>query len=319
MVRARTELLAAGLRRVRWPSRYLRSPVSRLRFALPLLLALSACGGDGAAEQSTPAPGSGPEIVSIAIDPADGTLLMGSGPAFYRLAPGAKTPEAAKGALSTPKGSGTLTRDVIARFQKPGTIIASGHSGESTLPPVLGLVRSTDGGETWQPISGFGEADYHEIEFDGDRILALRNEDPGLIQLSTDGGSTWERREAPSASLPIDVAVNPGDSSQWAVSSDAGVFVSRNDGHSWRQRDTTSGARIAWGAPDALYGVGRDGTVRTSADGGSTWRETGSLGAAPTELMVSPKGELYASVAGGEVRRSADDGATWETVITLAA
>ena len=265
------------------------------------------------------APGSGPEIVSIAIDPADGTLLMGSGPAFYRLAPGAKTPEAAKGALSTPRGSGTLTRDVIARFQKPGTIIASGHSGESTLPPVLGLVRSTDGGETWQPVSGFGEADYHEIEFDGDRILALRNEDPGMIQVSTDGGSTWERREAPSASLPIDVAVDPGDSSQWAVSSDAGVFVSRNDGRSWRQRDTTSGARIAWGAPDALYGVGRDGTVRKSADGGTTWQETGSLGAAPTELMVSPKGELYASVAGGEVRRSADDGATWETVVTLAA
>ena len=63
----------------------------------------------------------------------------------------------------TEKGSGTLTKDVVARFTADGTIIASGHSGEAALPAVLGLVKSTDEGETWEPISGLGEADYHEV------------------------------------------------------------------------------------------------------------------------------------------------------------
>ena len=85
-------------------------------------------------------------------------------------------------------------------------------------------------GESWEPISGLGEADYHEIEIAGNRIFALRNEDPGMIQISDDGGKTWETREAPSVAAPIDVAVNPGDEKVWAVSTDQGVFVSTERG-----------------------------------------------------------------------------------------
>jgi hypothetical protein len=297
--------------------------MARLRFALPLvLLALSACGGDGDTEEAaapTAAPGTTTDIVSIAIDPDDGTLLAGSGPAFYRLPPGAEKPELAKGALSTPKGSGTLTKDVVVRFEKPGTIIASGHSGEAALPPVLGLLRSTDMGDTWEPISGLGEADYHEIEIVGSRIFALRNEDPGMVQFSDDGGKTWGTREAPSVAAPIDVAVNPADPKNWVVSTDQGIHVSRNEGKSWRQRDTTFGARIAWGAADALYAAGKDGKVKKSADGGDSWQDVGSIGAGPKELVVSPKGEVYASVSGPEIRRSTDGGKTWTKVIAIGA
>ena len=142
------------------------------------------------------------------------------------------------------------------------------------------------------------------------------NEEPGLIQVSDDGGKTWDTREAPSAATPIDVAVDPGNSAQWAVSTDQGTFISANDGKTWRQRDTTFGARIAW-APDKLYSAGKDGTVRLSPDGGRRWLQVGSIGAGPKELVVSPKGEVYASVSGGEIRRSADGGATWSKVITL--
>ena len=297
--------------------------MARLRFALPLvLLALSACGGGDEPEEAaapTAAPGTTTDILSIAIDPSNGTLLAGSGPAFYRLPPGTDKPELAKGALSTPKGAGTLTKDVVVRFEKPGTIIASGHSGEAALPPVLGILRSTDMGESWEPISGLGEADYHEIEIAGSRIFALRNEDPGMIQVSDDGGKTWETREAPSVAAPIDVSVNPGDEDVWAVSTDQGVFVSTNAGKSWRQRDTTFGARIAWGAPDALYAAGKDGKVKKSADAGGSWQDVGSIGAGPKELIVSPKGELYASVGGPEIRRSTDGGKSWTKVIALGA
>ncbi len=277
----------------------------------------AACGGSDAETASTTAPGSGTDVLSIAIDPADGTLLAGGGPAFYRLKPGAKAPEAATGNIKTDKGSGTLTKDVVARFTPDGAIIASGHSGEASLPAVLGLVRSTDEGETWQPISGLGEADYHEIEIDGNRILALRYEDPGMIQISSDGGKTWDTREAPSVAAPIDIAVNPGNKDQWAVSTDQGTFISANGGKSWRQWDTTFGPRIAWVKPDALYLAGKDGKVKVSPDAGKTWNDAGAIGAGPKELTFSAKGDLYASVAGGAIKRSSDGGKTWTEVVKL--
>jgi hypothetical protein len=292
------------------------------RSCSPLLLVLllvAACGGSSADEGSvnTSATTSGADVGSIAIDPADGTLLAGSGPTFFRVAPGAKEPQTAAGNIKTAKGTGTLTRDVVVRFVGPGTIIASGHSGEASLPPVLGLVRSTDDGETWEPVSGLGKADYHEIEVTGNRILALKNEEPGMIQFSDDGGKTWGTREAPTAAAPIDVAVNPADPANWAVSTDQGTWLSTNEGRTWRQRETTFGARIAWGAPDALFSAGKDGKVKRSRDGGKTFEDVGTIGAGPKELIVSPKGELYASVAGGEIRRSSDGGATWSKVMTL--
>jgi hypothetical protein len=287
----------------------------------PLLLVLvlvAACGGSSEDEGSAAsATTKGSDIASIAIDPADGTLLAGSGPAFFRVPPGAKEPQTATGSITTPKGAGTLTRDVIVRFAGPGTIVASGHSGEASLPPVLGLVRSTDDGETWEPISGLGRADYHEIEVTGNRILALRNEDPGMIQFSDDGGKTWTSREAPTAAAPIDVAVNPANPANWAVSTDQGTWLSTNEGRTWRQRETTFGARITWGAPDALFSAGKDGKVKRSRDGGKSFEDVGTIGAGPKELIVSPKGELYASVTGGEIRRSTDGGATWTKLIIL--
>src|SRR3954454_4577654 len=190
---------------MRLPGRYRRVLLMQRSSLAPFLLTAliaAGCGGDASDNASTAAPGSGTDVLSIAVDPADGTLLAGGGPAFYRLKPGETTPETAAGRISTAKGSGTLTKDVIARFTADGTIIASGHSGEAALPPVLGLVKSTDEGETWESISGLGEADYHEIEIDGDRILALRYEDPGTIQISSDGGKTWETPEAPSVAAP---------------------------------------------------------------------------------------------------------------------
>src|SRR3954451_12357744 len=253
--------------------------------SLLLVTALAAgCGGDSAGDATTALPGSGTDVVSIAIDPADGTLLAGGGPALYRVKPGAKSPDTAAGNIKTDKGSGTLTKDVVARFTADGTIIASGHSGEAALPSVLGLVKSTDGGETWQPVSGLGEADYHEIEIDGDRILALRYEDPGMIQISSDVGRTWDTREAPSVAAPIDIAVDPGNRDRWAVSTDQGTFISSNGGKSWRQWDTTFGPRIAWVKPDALYLAGKDGKVKVSPDAGRTWQEAGTIGAGPKEL-----------------------------------
>ena len=183
---------------------------------------------------------------------------------------------------------------------------------------MLGLVRSTDKGETWEPVSGLGKADYHELEVTGnaDPRAAQRGPgpDPVLRRRRQDladprgavGGRADRRRRQPRQPGPLGRLDRPGH------------VLSTNEGRSWRQRETTFGARIAWGAPDALYSAGKDGKVKRSRDGGKTFEDVGTIGAGPKELIVGPKGELYASVKGGEIRRSTDGGATWSKLITLA-
>jgi photosystem II stability/assembly factor-like uncharacterized protein len=138
------------------------------------------------------------------------------------------------------------------------------------------------------------------------------------VQVSRDGGRSFVGQAAPAAARAVDITINPGDTKQWAVGTEQGVFLSGNSGGSWRQRDTTSSARVAWLAPDALFSAGLDGKVRRSSDGGRSWDEVGTIGAGPKDFVAGLKGELYAYVAGGKIRRSTDGGKTWTDLVTLA-
>ena len=242
-------------------------------------------------------------------------MLLSASPSLYRLAPGATEFEQLEPTMSTTEGEGSV-KDLVMRFTGPGKLVASGHAAQAPLPANLGFARSADGGATWDSVSGLNEADYHEIEVAKDRIVGLRSDVAG-VQVSEDGGKTFDVREPPADTPPIDVAMNPDDLDHMALSNQQGVFISTNGGGSWRQRDTTSATRLAWATPDALYSAGLDGKVRLSADGGRSWNETGTIGAGPKEFIAGPKGELFAVLAGGEVRRSSDRGATWTTVAKL--
>ena len=295
-------------------------------------LAFSACGGEEAepaapaetsapaetateappAETAPPATGSdtaSPAINSVTVDPGDGTIMVGSGPALYRLKPGAKEAEKLTGQLE----DGTVSGNLVVRFAGPGDLLASGHPQEGALPENLGLIRSSDHGDTWQQVQG-PEADYHELEIAGKRIIGVNAESPD-IQVSSDGGASFETRTPPAA--PIDVVVNPADADQWAVSTEQGTFVSSNAGESWRPRDTTFGARLVWPSKDALYSIDRNGQVRVSPDGGRSWEDRGEVGGLPSEVAVGRQNEVLAAVVGGKIRRTRDGGRTWSTVTTL--
>jgi hypothetical protein len=289
-------------------------------------LLLSACGGEEpvapeATEAPTAAPttdavtpppdtgGASPAINSITVDPADGTIVVGTGPALYRLEPGAEEAEKLVGTLE----GGTVSGNLVVRFKGPHDLLASGHPQEGDLPENLGLIHSGDDGQTWERIQG-PEGDYHELEIAGKLIIGVNAESPD-IQVSSDGGASWETRTPPAA--PIDVVVNPGDPEQWAVSTEQGTFISTNAGGSWRPRDTSFGARLAWPSKDALYSVERNGKVRVSRDAGKSWEQRGDIGGLPSEIAVGRQGEVLAGVVGGKIRRTKDGGRSWSTVTTL--
>ncbi|MBE2320655.1 hypothetical protein DVA67_032140 [Solirubrobacter sp. CPCC 204708] len=245
--------------------------------------------------------------------------MIGSTIGSYRLPQGSKQLEEFKPSLTVAgKGEGPLL-DLVMRYKDATALVASGHSKGGTLPENVGMITSPDGAKTWNAVSGIGEIDYHDLEVHGDMVVALRTDDPNSVQLSKDGGKTFEGRAAPAAAAALDVAINPDDPKQWAVGTESGTFISNNEGNSWRQRDTTPKAKIAWAGPGKLYSAGLDGKIRLSADEGKSWNEVGgSIGGGPKDFVAAPDDTtLYAYLTGGRIRTSPDGGKTWNDLVTL--
>jgi photosystem II stability/assembly factor-like uncharacterized protein len=291
--------------------------------ALAALVLLAGCGGDegGAAEDSGTAlavpwvdPGGEPPYIgSLSVNPKDGSLLMGTNTGLFRIDAAGGNPVKVTGQLRTPDGSGEVSEALVARFVGPDELIGSGHpSGGSSLPPVLGLIRSSDAGRTWEPVSELGTADFHALSVSGDLLVAPRYGE-AQIMISRDEGRTFEPRVAPMAL--VDLAADPGDPERWVATSEQGIFVTTDEGRTWRQRDPTPNVRLAWFTPRELFRIDPGGPVKVSGDGGETWQDRGTTGGEPQALAVDGDGNLFAAEFDGTVQRSDDGGASWRVVV----
>ena len=92
---------------------------------------------------------------------------------------------------------------------------------------------------------------------------------------------------APAVARAVDITINPNDAKQWAVGTEQGMFLSTNSGGSWRQRDTTFGARVVLG------GAGRALQRRAGRQGAQERRRRQGVGrrsgrSAPGRRTSSP-------------------------------
>jgi hypothetical protein len=311
--------------------------IARLAVLAALAVAAAGCGGsDESAETAqTPTPtsteaappadpveaapsavsGANAFIGSIAVDPKDGTVMLGTGLGLFRLKPGAKDAKRVVGELRGPDGSGSVSSNLVVRYAGPGDLVASGHpEGGGGLPENLGLMRSRDAGNTWEPIAELGEADYHILQLTGKHVVGVKAEERE-IRVSADGGQTFDARTPPD--MPLDVVFDPSDPKRMVVTTEQGVFSSADEGGTWRPRDGVPSEQLAWGRPDALYRADPGGLIKVSADGGATWEDAGTVAITVNELAVDARGALYASVPGGIVKRSTDGGASWSQLVKL--
>lgn len=315
----------------------LRRPMRRL-IPILLLVALAACGDDAppVADAPTPAPtasaapsetseppaasgGGAPFVGSLAVDPGDGTLIAGTGLGLYRLEAGAKRARPFDGELTTPSGSGAISPNLVLRFTGPGELIGSGHpkGGGSQLPEDLGLIRSPDGGATWESVSLLGEEDLHALDARGD-VVAGQPVEAARVLVSTDGGRSFEERTPPSA--PLDLDLDPANPRRIAITTADGLFVSNDGGAGWRQRDVlTTETHLAWSETGPLFRVDAAGIVQASEDGGDSWEQRGNAGGSPTTVTVDGEGRLYVALAGGVIARSSDGGKRFEELARLSA
>ena len=192
----------------------------------------------------------------------------------------------------------------------PDEFVGSGHPDlRDDLPPLLGLIRSDDGGRSWNSISLLGEADFHVLRTAGTRIYGVNATD-GTLRISDDGGRTWATRTPPAALL--DLAPAPGRADELLASGESGLFVSRDAGETWRPTDRSRAGLLAWPEGDALYLVDGAGHVHRSRDRGGTWSAQGEIGGRPA-AFVSERSVLYVALHTNEVKTSSDDGRTWRS------
>jgi photosystem II stability/assembly factor-like uncharacterized protein len=189
-----------------------------------------------------------------------------------------------------------------------GVFYASGHPGPgSDLPNPLGLIRSGDGGKTWEQLSRQGESDFHALTTTKSGLVAF----DGTLRTSTDGKS-WKTVAADF--VPATLAGSPNSDTVLATTHE-GIQRSTDGGNTWKLAESGTVIQFAaFAQPTEAAGVEPDGTVHYSADAGATWSRKGKIHgevfaiAAVKGIEGNPR--LWAATADGVVV-STDGGATF--------
>ncbi len=262
----------------------------------------------GGSSSSDPGP---VHVHGLGVNPADGALFIATHTGLFRAAEG--EPESERLA---DRYQDTMGFTVVG----PDEFLGSGHpDGNEDLPPFLGLIRSVDAGETWDPVSLLGEVDFHSLESSGDLVYGYGSDFKTRKQqllVSSDGGESWEERplpeEAPEPLVEesiLAMAIDPEKPSTVIVSGQEALWLSTDQGRNWEFLSADTGL-LAWEEPGSLFLVTRDGEMRSSDDGGRTWSVQGSVGGEPAAFEVSGE-TLYVALHDGTIKKSDDGGASW--------
>ena len=117
--------------------------------------------------------------------------------------------------------------DIMGLAIDDGVFYASGHPGPSQdLPDPLGILVSTDDGETWEPSVLTGEVDFHLLEVAGTTVVGVAA-NYGMVVASADLGQTWTSLEVPPLTS---LALNPLSGNEILLASDGALVLSKDDG-----------------------------------------------------------------------------------------
>lgn len=278
--------------------------VSGLAATVTAAALLSGCSTTGIT--TTPAsPGMSFAHIHELVPREDGGLLVGTHEGLYQLQIDADGSTTAVGPL------GGLDFDPMGFTIAGDTAYASGHPGPTTPgsfgTPNLGLITSTDLGETWTTVSLKGATDFHALAVMTavDGVPHVFGIDPGKprLQRSTDGGLTW----SDGAELVArDILVV--DTTLYATTAE-GLAVSEDDGMSFTLDPTPPALYlIAADRQGGLAGIDTTGTLWTRSPG-QDWAHGHTVTGTPQAVAVDGA-RIYVADDRG-IAITEDAGATW--------
>ena len=243
-------------------------------------------------------------VHGLGINSADGSLFVATHTGLFRVGK-----DSTKAERVTDRYQDTMGFSIVG----PDRFIGSGHpdARDRELPPLLGLIESTDAGQSWEPVSLLGEADFHVLRSAGERVYGYDASHDRLLA-SADAGRSWQELDKPAPI--VDLAPDPRDVRRLVATTagglEQGMYASRDGGRNWARLSDAVGL-LAWPAPDRLYLVDEAGKMLVSSDGGRKLSPRGDIGGQPAALLAVSKSELYVALHDGTIKRSTDGGVTW--------
>src|SRR6266446_10705803 len=211
-------------------------------------------------------------------------------------------------------------------------LYSSGHPapGSGLINP-FGLLRSRDGGKTWDKLGLEGETDFHLLAtswrtnaiYVWNPAPSSRMRQPGLHYTLNDGLAWKAARAAGLQGDPRSLAVHPDDAATIAVATSSGVFVSRDSGERFAAvAEAAEGLSVFFDldGKHLWYGTfdGQPRLARAPLDGGSTAQvklppltkdAVGYIAQNPVA-----HGEYAIATFGRSVYLSKDAGRTWTAI-----
>jgi photosystem II stability/assembly factor-like uncharacterized protein len=231
-------------------------------------------------------------VFALAVSPADGTVYAGTEPSrLFRSGDGGGSWDELEALLDLP------SRPTWSFPPRPWTshvrwVAPSPHDAELVLVGIElgGLMRSADGGESWQDHRPGAQRDVHSLAWHPRVPGRAYEAGGGGAAWSEDGGESWQPAdEGRDRHYAWSVAVDPHDPDCWYVSASTGPFAAHGGGNPqariYRRRAGRPWEALGGGLPDPLpampYAIAAidarlvaglaDGQLWQSRDGGDTW------------------------------------------------
>jgi photosystem II stability/assembly factor-like uncharacterized protein len=233
-----------------------------------------------------------PAVFSLAVSAADGAVYAGTEPSrLFRSDDRGQSWSELDALLELP------SRPHWSFPPRPWTshvrwVAPSPHAADLLLVGIElgGLMRSSDGGQSWQDHRPGGQPDVHSLAWHPHTPGHAYEAGGGGAAFSTDAGESWQRAdEGLDRRYTWSVAVAPDDGVCWYVSASTGPFAAHGHGDPqariYRRRHGEPWEPLAGGLPEPLPAMpyallaadGRlfaglsDGQIWESRDGGDSW------------------------------------------------
>ena len=239
-----------------------------------------------------------PRVTAIAVSPSDGVVYAGTEPSSlfvsrdggdsWRELEGMRKLPSAPTWSFPPRPWTSHVRAIALSYTDPNLVVTGIELG--------GILRSTDGGETWQDQRPGAQADCHSLSAHREVPELLYEAGGGGFAQSTDFGDSWRGADG---GMDLHYV--------WGLAADA--------------EDPSLVYTSAASGPGRAHGRGPSNATIYRRSGNGQWQAVlEDLAEFPYALSQDPQtpGALYAGLKDGTILHGTDAGAKWEEIFRVA-